>query len=258
MAVLLSFFPHMILILTWILDRTAQYASMHIVYENAFIIPAWITGVLTMIPGFLAMYTNNPSRRNMLLNVWTVFLGIFMIAIICSGVFFVYTMATDKKLVGDAIDFGGKAIQQRFPGKKAPAELSDLGSRLSGLAKTAVAHAIYTHLPYPYSAIFFLHWQIGVTAVGFCVLPALLSMWGFYHGLGNRNYFATNPKPFDDGRIVDGPYESDYESEESDSSDAGERAPLKYAHKNENASIVTEIQEDRDIRKTRKGKQTRV
>lgn len=102
------------------------------------------------------------------------------------------------------------------------------------------AYIIYKALPYPISAFFFLHWQIGVSAFAFSVVPGVLSLWALYHAMGNRNYFATNPPAYKNQRIADGPLfnenssddesasesSSDYESDDRDS----EVQPLSKRH----------------------------
>ena len=94
---------------------------------------------------------------------------------------------------------------------------------------------MYKVLPYPLSAFYFLHWQVGVTAVAFAVIPILMCLWAVYHAMGNRNYFATDPAAYKNQRISDGPLFTDETSDEeapsdSESSEAGETEPLSRRH----------------------------
>ena len=88
------------------------------------------------------------------------------------------------------------------------------GSRLYSFGKAVRNYSLYKGLPYPLSAFFFLHWQIGVTAVAFAIVPGILGIWATYHALGIRNYFATNPAAYKNHSISDGPLFNDNSSEE--------------------------------------------
>ena len=130
-----------------------------------------------------------------------------------------------------------EAFKKYAPDMEKEKKLREIGVRLASYAKTVGQYYIYKALPYPLSAFFFLHWQIGATAFAFCVIPAILALWAVYHAQGNRNYFATNPEAFKDVAVAEGPIYDDDESSESSypsaSSDyeRGENQPLSRRHR---------------------------
>ena len=55
--VLLAWLPNAIVMLSWIQSGGAGLVFIPMVYNNAFIIPSWILGTLSLIPGLLAAYS---------------------------------------------------------------------------------------------------------------------------------------------------------------------------------------------------------
>lgn len=124
---------------------------------------------------------------------------------------------------------------------------SDLGDRVGDFTTQALSYEIFSRLPYPYSAIFFLYWQKGVSVITFAVLPGLLSGWATLHALGNRNYFAKHPALYNDVSLAQGPADV-YSGDEDDSDEVSESEsqPLQgnKARRERLSSQNTIVQED--------------
>jgi hypothetical protein len=125
--------------------------------------------------------------------------------------------------------------------------LGDLGNRAFDFTTQVLSYEFYSALSYPYSAIFFLYWQKGVSIITFAVLPGLLSGWATLHALGNRNYFAKHPALYNDVSLAQGPAEV-YSSDEDDSEEVSESEsqPLQSnkARREMLSSQNTIVQED--------------
>ncbi len=103
-------------------------------------------------------------------------------------------------------------------------------------------YALYKALPYPMCAIVFIYWQKGVTIVAFLVIPTLIAIWATFHALGNRNYFSTNPKEYEESSIAEGPAEYDSEEDEDEYSSEYESEPLHS--RKATMSQITVVQAD--------------
>jgi len=254
---LLAFLPNMILMLSWVGYGTVGDFVVPILIGNPYVIPAWVLGGLAAIPGIMVLFANSHGKRVITFNAWTVMIGLFTIGIACAGIYMVNFLATDKRITINATDEARHYLTDKIPQNlrmKKDSAASAAADRATEIAESVGAYMLYKALPYPISAIYFLHWQIGVSAFAFCVVPTLLCLWAFYHVLGNRNFFATNPEAFKDQTILEGPIvvddsesgsESDSDSEsESEESDDGETRPLSKRHKDyeRNSSQATRLQ----------------
>jgi len=144
--------------------------------------------------------------------------------------------------LNEALSLGGQQIRKKLGIKK---ELDPESGFVKAydrsmiFAKSAAHRIIYQVLPYPLSAFYFLHWQIGVSVMAFLVVPVLMGAWASYQALGTRNYFATNPPAYKNNRIVDGPLwdevdEADYHDSQDDddvSFDSSTESPHDHAHR---------------------------
>lgn len=223
----LAFIPIMIVMISWITFGAAGLLFIPLVYQNAFSVPAWIFGAICTLPGIYSMFIENENRRLTAMNMWVILILIFAILVIGAGIYWVHFIATNNDIMNACFDeifrlTGKKAKDFGYVAPKDDNPFKRAGDRVVTLGKAIAYFEIYKHLQYPYSAVFFLHWQIGVTAVTFCVIPSILALWALYHALGNRNYFATKPALFKNQRIVDGPLWDDEEgSENANDSEAG-------------------------------------
>lgn len=219
----LSFVPIMVVMLTWITFGAAGLLFIPLVYENAFSVPAWIMGAICTIPGIYSMFIENENRRVASMNVWVILILVFAIVIIGAGIYWVHFIATNNDIMNACLDevfrvFGKKAKDFGIDMPDDGNAFKRAGDRVATLGKSIAYFEIYKHLNYPYNAVFFLHWQIGVTAVTFCVIPSILALWAMYHAMGIRNYFATKPALFKNQRIIDGPlWDDEAESGSADS-----------------------------------------
>jgi len=219
--VLVAFVPIMCVLLSWVMIGNQGVIFIPFILRNVFMIPCWILGACALIPGFLAAYTESDSQRNATLNVWAIVVGAFAIAVICCGVNFVHLIAKDSGAVGDAFDHLLHKVGKHGP--QIGPKMEAVADRAVAFCKDVINYEIFHSLPYPYSAVYLLHWQIGLTAFAFCIIPSILSLWAFYMVLGSRNYFATNPDAFKNAKISEGPLfadESYHSSEHSESEDS--------------------------------------
>ena len=184
------------------------------------------------------------------------FLLLLLCSIAAAGIYLVHFIATDKDILDASVnEFGRYAAKKAgVPTPKPGSNLQKAGDRASEYLKAVGAYTMYKILPYPLSAFYFLHWQVGVTAVAFAVIPALLGIWATYHALGNRNFFATNPEAYKDQRISDGPLFTDETSDNEDLSDSeessvSEREPLSKRHSDFGSHVNSE-----SVRNNSKGK----
>lgn len=160
--------------------------------------------------------------------------------VIAAGIYLTYFISSTKEILTE-----GVTTAARYGAKKAgitPFVAGSSADRAYERAKeygTAVSfYLIWLNLPYPLSAFFFLHWQVGVTAFAFCIIPSILAMWAFYHALGNRNFFAAKPERFTDVAVADGPLYDDSDAEpehkeseyDDDESEVDESVPLSKRH----------------------------
>lgn len=160
--------------------------------------------------------------------------------VISAGIYLTHFIATTKEILTEGVSTAAKYGAQKAGIK--PFEKGSSADRAYERAKdygTAVSfYLIWQNLPYPLSAFFFLHWQVGVTAFAFCIIPSILAIWAFYHALGNRNYFATKPERFTDVAVADGPLYDDSDAEpehkksdyDDDESEVDESVPLSKRH----------------------------
>lgn len=224
-----AFLPIMIVMLSWLSYGIEGVIFIPLIWANAFSIPAWFIGSICTLPGIYALTASEGKRRNMALNVWVFMLLVFAIAIISAGIYWVLFFAENNEIASVCMkeardelgkEVGKKVHENSLPTIKPGGGLDRAQDRAYQLGKAVAYYELYKALPYPFSALFFLHWQIGVTAVTFCVIPAILALWAFYHALGVRNYFATNPALYKNQRIIDGPLwdEEDSEAEGSEHS----------------------------------------
>ena len=59
LLVMTAFLPNMAVVLSWIATGNTGLLFVPLVYENMFVIPMWIVGVLAVIPGFVAAYADS-------------------------------------------------------------------------------------------------------------------------------------------------------------------------------------------------------
>ena len=165
-----------------------------------------------------------------------VFLYCYCCRIAAAGIYLVYKIAEDRNLADALFNVAIEKTSKNLPNPIKPGSATDNAlHRLKSYGLQVGFWYLYKALPYPASAIFFLYWQIGLTAFAFCVIPSLMSFWALYHALGNRNYFAKNPDVYHDQTIAEGPNESDSEdessSEDSDlSENEDESVPFSKRH----------------------------
>lgn len=157
-----------------------------------------------------------------------------------------YRVYADRELLNKLwTSFTDNAPQQNQ--SKVRTALGDLGGRVVDFTTQALSYELYSRLPYPYSAIFFLYWQKGVSVITFAVLPGLLSGWATLHALGNRNYFAKHPELYNDVSLAQGTADV-YSSDEDDSDEVSESEsqPLQRnkARRERLTSQNTIVQED--------------
>jgi len=207
-----------------------------------------------------------------MLNVWVVLLFLYSIMygsisfryifinrLTAAGIYLVVQMNDDRNLAGSDFDAVARAAGDKANIQiKKGTNLEKTGTRIKDLGISIGFWYLYKALPYPASAIFFLHWQIGLTSFALCAIPSLLAFWAFYHALGNRNYFAKNPAAYEDQTIAEGPIDSEWEDEEESSEfsdDSGEENPLSRRH-NDTMPDLTPRQSEKSL-PTRRGKSGR-
>lgn len=270
--VALAFVPNMAVMLSWIMMGSTGLMFIPMVYNNMFVVPMWALGFLALLPGFLAVYATKyvvnmfigymhfrNAKRVGIMNAWVVILVIFAGMVIAAGVYLTHFIATDKDIFVQSVEAFAKsgAKQLGWKGFTPGSSAEQAWERAKVYAEQIASYEIYKALPYPLSAFFFLHWQTGVTAFAFCVVPSILALWAVYHALGNRNYFATDPEAYEDTAIVDGPlfdededkYSSRRESYDDDDDDdesnySSESVPLSKRHRDAASSVRTVVQDE--------------
>lgn len=160
-----------------------------------------------------------------------------------------YRVYADRALLNNLWKAATEPDPHAPPEKKSKVRdrLGDLADRAWDFTTQVLSYEFYSRLYYPYSAIFFLYWQKGVSIITFAVLPGLLSGWATIHALGNRNYFAKHPALYNDVSLADGPADV-YSSDEDESSEVSESEskPLQRhnARRERLSSQNTIVQED--------------
>ena len=163
-----------------------------------------------------------------MLNAWVVLLSIFTVAyvviylciscfysVLSAGVYLVHFLQTNDDITNEAQDAFAKSAGKKAGVKiKKDSTAGRAGSRLYDFGKDVAGYMLFKALPYPLSAFYFLHWQIGVTAFAFAIIPGILGIWATYQALGIRNYFATNPAAYKNQSVSDGPLFNDNSSDE--------------------------------------------
>ncbi len=212
----LSFVPVMVMFISWIIGNTGLL-FVPLVYENYFSIPAWLLGILCTLPGIYAMYIANDARRVTVLNIWVGMIAFFAILIIGAGIYWTVFISENVDIMSGVFEelaksTGKQAEDWGLKVDKVPKAYGRAAHRVVSLGNAVAMYEIYRVLTYPYNAVFFLHWQRGVTAITLCVIPSILAIWAFYQALGTRNYFATKPALYKNQMIADGPlWEEEYE-----------------------------------------------
>lgn len=231
-----AFVPNMIVILILVTTPGVWGTlSAPVLYNNPFMVASWAFGILLWIPGLMAAHSNNAGTRGVMLNLWVGCLVVFFVLVLASGAYLTHDFRTNNDALDDVIKASFKKI-----GKPLPDGYKKAGGKLKDYMKTIGASLVYKSLPFPADAFFFLHWQIGLTAIAFCAIPAAMAAWAAYHALGIRNYFATMPVSYKDTSISEGPFYDSSEDEEED-----EVQPLSKRHKerkNSFSSQVTQVQ----------------
>jgi len=217
------------MLVSWIATASIySFAFYPMLYTNMWFIPAWLMGTFAFIVGLFSVYSPSDKRRNSTMNIWVAVLILFAITNLIAGIYFVKFLSDDNEVtrgcMDEAVKAGGSlaADAAKKLGYKGNAKrheaLSAAGDRLKVFAESAAHRILYEHLPYPLSAFYFLHWQIGVSAMVFAVIPTIMAFWAVYQGLGIRNFFATNPAAYKNSKVADGPlWDDDSEFHESHS-----------------------------------------
>jgi hypothetical protein len=128
-----------------------------------------------------------------------------------AGVYFIHFLTSDNDALDaclkEAISLGGSKVRKALGMKSMDPHsgYSKVLDRAEVFGKAAVNRVIYEVLPYPLSAFYFLHWQLGVSVMAFLVVPVLMSGWAIYQALGTRNFFSSNPPAWKNNKISDGP-----------------------------------------------------
>lgn len=234
---------------------TSELLFSGVIYGNPFLIASWMIGVAAMIPGLMARGTENNAKRTTLMTAWAVLIAVFAVTVTAAGIYMAVEFQTNAGFIGAIETQVISKIRAENSDSEISKKLLDSGRSLANWAKHAMSAYIYKLLPFPWNAMYFLHWQIGLTVVLFVLVPAVLSFWAAFHAMGNRNYFATNPKAYQDVSIADGPEyaseddEDDYESEESEESEKKPIAKVGKARDYAATSQATQIQSE-----TRRGR----